>query len=69
MMENIGYEAADFWYHQQLLEEQEQIEREMDFAAFMEIITRRIRSKTRRNELIKLYTGENHGITENFGDC
>jgi hypothetical protein len=69
MMDNMGYEAADFWHQQQLLEQQEQIESEMDFAAFMEIITRRIKSKARRNQLIKLYLGENHGITENFGDC
>lgn len=69
MMENIGYEAADFWHHQQMLEQQEQIERDMDYAAFIEIITRRIRSKARRNQLIKLYNGENNGSTENLGDC
>ena len=69
MMENIGYESADFWHHQQMLEQQEQIERDMDYAAFIEIITRRIRSKVRRNQLIKLYNGENNGSTENLGDC
>jgi hypothetical protein len=53
------------WHQQQL--EQQQIEEEMDFHAFLEIITRRIKSKLRRKQLLKLYTENNDGT--NIGDC
>ena len=68
MMEDIGYEGADFWQHIQELEQQEAEEAIDDFF-FKGIVDTRVRSKARRKALLKIYYGDKDGKTENLGDC
>lgn len=67
-MDNIGYEGADFWYRIQELEREEQEEKVDDFF-FKGIVDTRVKSKARRKAIFKIYFGDRHGTTENFGDC